>query len=65
MAQLEAKTDDLTRYKDRPVIVVCDNDRQAAPVSKTLKKMGFTQVFAIQGGISAWQSASLPLTKAM
>jgi rhodanese-related sulfurtransferase len=64
--QLENKVADLNKkYKDRPVIVICDTDRQAVQADKTLRKNGFAQVFSMQGGISAWQSASLPLTKAM
>jgi rhodanese-related sulfurtransferase len=28
-----------------------------------LRKKGFTEAFALRGGIAAWQQASLPLEK--
>jgi len=62
-SQLEAKGTELDKYKERPIIVVCENDRQAGMASKVLRKQGLKQVFSIQGGINAWQSASLPLRK--
>lgn len=63
--QLDTQLADLKIKKDRPLILVCDNDAQAAKATAMIKKQGFPQVFSIQGGLEAWQSASLPLTKAM
>lgn len=60
-SQLDDKAKELSKYKERPVIVVCDNDRNAAQAAKVLRKQGFLRIFSMQGGISAWQSASLPL----
>lgn len=60
-SQLNDKIKELNKYKDRPLIIVCDNDRNAAQAAKTLKKEGFENIFSMQGGINAWQSASLPL----
>jgi rhodanese-related sulfurtransferase len=32
-------------------------------VSGTLRKLGYAEVFALRGGIAAWQQAGLPLEK--
>jgi rhodanese-related sulfurtransferase len=54
---------ELERFKARPVIVVCASGQRSASASATLRKAGFEKVFALDGGIGAWEQASLPLTK--
>ena len=49
--------------KDAPVVLLCADGRQALQATKSLKKMGFTQVSLLEGGIAAWTKANLPLVK--
>ena len=53
----------LEKFKSRPVLVTCRSGTRAASVSGTLRKLGFAEVFALRGGIAAWQQAGLPLEK--
>jgi rhodanese-related sulfurtransferase len=55
---------DLTKRKDRPVIVYCESgaDRSSKAVA-LLKKQGFTRVANLTGGLRAWQQAGLPIEK--
>lgn len=53
----------LEKFKEQPIIVVCAMGNTAAGTASKLVKQGYTQVNVLQGGISAWQAASLPLTK--
>jgi rhodanese-related sulfurtransferase len=32
-------------------------------VSNTLRKSGFSEAYALRGGVAAWQQAGLPLEK--
>jgi rhodanese-related sulfurtransferase len=62
-AQLADRIKDLDKYRSRPIIVSCGTGSRAPGVSGMLRKQGFSEVFALRGGIAAWQQASLPLEK--
>ena len=53
----------LEKHKDKPIIVVCSAGISAAKVASQLAKAGFTRVNLLKGGMGAWQSAGLPVTK--
>ena len=53
----------LEKYKQQPLIVVCATGQKATVVMNKLRKQGYTKVYILAGGISAWKSASMPLTK--
>jgi rhodanese-related sulfurtransferase len=53
----------LVGAKETPVVVVCQSGASAGGAARTLKNAGFTKVSILDGGISAWQSADLPLVK--
>jgi rhodanese-related sulfurtransferase len=40
--------------KDKEVIVVCQSGMRSNQASKLLKKLGFTQVTNVIGGMNAW-----------
>lgn len=41
--------------KDKEVIVICQSGMRSQKASKTLKKLGFTNVTNVKGGLSAWR----------
>jgi rhodanese-related sulfurtransferase len=53
----------LEKHKDKPIIVVCSAGLSASKVASQLAKAGFTKVSILKGGMSAWLSAGLPVTK--
>lgn len=53
----------LENNKDKPIIVVCAMGNSARAVATSLLKAGFQKVFVLKGGMNAWQSASLPVSK--
>ena len=61
--QIEGRIGKLGRYRQRPVITACRTGQQSAGAVKRLRSEGFEQVHRLQGGMVAWQSADLPLTK--
>ena len=54
---------DLSKKKDRPLIVYCDGSERSGKAMSALKGLGFTRVVNLSGGIGAWQSAGLPVEK--
>ena len=62
-AQLADRIKELEKHRSRPIVVSCRTGSRAPSVSGMLRKKGFTEAFALRGGIAAWQQASLPLEK--
>ena len=48
-------------HKEQPVLVYCRTGGRAALAACALQELGFTNVRSIEGGISAWIDAGLPL----
>lgn len=53
----------LENAKDKPIIVVCAMGNQARGTASALSKAGFSNVSVLDGGMNAWTSASLPVSK--
>jgi rhodanese-related sulfurtransferase len=53
----------LEKHKDKPIIVVCSAGISASKVANQLAKSGFPRVSLLKGGMGAWHSAGLPVTK--
>lgn len=53
----------LEKYKDKPLILVCARGLQSSALAVKLRKQGFANVMILAGGITAWKTANLPLTK--
>ena len=62
-AELAAQADSLKKWRDKTVITYCDSGVTGAAAVRTLAKLGFTQVFNLEGGMNAWIKDNLPLTK--
>jgi rhodanese-related sulfurtransferase len=54
---------ELAKRKDKAIIVYCDGGNRAATAAAALRKLGFTRVVNLTGGIGAWQQAGLPVEK--
>jgi rhodanese-related sulfurtransferase len=62
--QVAAAGEQLKKYKQKNVIVYCDQGVRAGAVVRRLHAQGFTQVFNLKGGLAAWRAEQLPLKKA-
>ncbi len=51
----------LEKYRDKPIIVMCNSGHRSASACATLKSNGFTKLHNLTGGILAWQNAGLPV----
>lgn len=52
----------LEKDLDAPIIVVCNTGMTSTQACQMLQKAGFTSVHNLQGGITEWKTANLPLT---
>jgi rhodanese-related sulfurtransferase len=53
----------LNKYRDKPLIVSCRSGAQSSMACGQLRKAGFAEVFNLQGGVMAWESAGQPLPR--
>ena len=49
--------------KARPVYIICQTGRRSQKGAEILQKAGFTNIYNINGGTSAWESAGFPTEK--
>jgi phage shock protein E len=47
--------------KDRPVYVICRTGNRSRTASEALIGLGYTEVYNVDGGITAWRDAGLPV----
>ena len=53
----------LAPYKQSPIVVVCRSGARSGQAVGVLRKASFEKVYNLSGGVMAWQSANMPLTK--
>lgn len=63
LADLGKRIDEIAKFKEKPVVLACKSGSRSAAAVRALKQQGFTDVYQLTGGVSAWQQASLPLEK--
>lgn len=62
--QIEEKIAGVAKNKARPVVLVCPTGARAGRAVSLVKKQGYEQVQALQGGLKTWQEANYPVEKA-
>jgi rhodanese-related sulfurtransferase len=59
--QSVSRAADLTLARDRPVVVYCEHGPRAGIARYALQRAGFKQVLYLDGHMSAWRRAGLPV----
>ena len=63
LGELSTRIGELGKSKDKTVVVVCQRGSRADRAVRQLAAAGFTDVTCLDGGITAWQTAGLPVAK--
>lgn len=63
LADLPARIGELDKSKARSVVVVCQSGARADKAVRQLAAAGFEDVISLDGGLTAWQAAGLPVAK--
>ena len=61
--QIDQYLGKLDKYKDRAIIATCRSGSVSAGVGNQLRKRGFSKVYHLTGGLTAWEGANLPLSR--
>lgn len=59
--ELKNRASEIDRWRDKPVVLVCQNGMQSRRRTRELAEAGFSQVRAMRGGMAAWTDAQLPV----
>lgn len=55
---------DLNRLdKTKPIYIYCRSGRRSGIAMKSMKEMGFSEIYNLNGGIISWTQAGLPIAK--
>jgi rhodanese-related sulfurtransferase len=60
--QAVQRADDTVAVRGGTVVFCCDGTVRASVTASWYRQMGFTNVYAVAGGTTAWTAAGLPLT---
>ncbi|QYF95002.1 rhodanese-like domain-containing protein [Massilia sp. PAMC28688] len=63
LADFSSRIGELEKSKGKSIVVVCQTGARADKAVRQLQAAGFDDVVALDGGLVAWQAASLPLAK--
>lgn len=63
LGELEKRLAELEGLKSKPVIVTCQTGTRSPAACKKLIQAGFTRVYLLKNGMTAWEEASMPVTK--
>lgn len=58
---LKARSEELSAWQERPVMLVCHTDKRSAKAARILARQGFANLHVIAGGMVAWHAAGLPV----
>jgi rhodanese-related sulfurtransferase len=63
LADLASRIGELEKSKARSVVVVCQSGARADKAVRQLAAAGYADVVSLDGGLTAWQAAGLPVAK--
>ena len=63
LAKLKTRLAELEAFKAQPLLVYCRSGNRSAHACSVLTQEGFSDVYNLNGGVIAWETANLPLSK--
>lgn len=64
LSALAKRSSEISKFKDKPVLIYCDAGIRSGQAAETLSKQGFEQVSSLKGGYAAWKSDNMPTVRA-
>lgn len=59
--ELDAHKDRIAKFKDKPVVAVCDAGMMSTRAVAALRNSGFESAYGLKGGMNAWSQAGMPV----
>jgi rhodanese-related sulfurtransferase len=61
--EIDQHLEQLPAEKDAKIFLYCRSDRMSNIAAETLVRLGFTNVWNLDGGFNAWENAGLPIER--
>ena len=61
--QQEQAADVLQKHREKFLVLYCEDGSVSAALARKLHAAGFTKTFNLRGGLAAWRTDGLPLTR--
>ena len=62
-AELDGRIGELNKFKNKPVVLVCQSGSRSGKALAALTKAGFEKAQSLGGGLAGWQKDGYPLVK--
>lgn len=59
--KLAERMHEIEKFRDKDIVVYCDNGMRTSRAIARLKKNGFNRLHTLAGGLVAWEKANLPV----
>jgi rhodanese-related sulfurtransferase len=63
LSQQDKAVEQLKKFRDKLLLLVCEDGNQSSTLTRTLHAAGFTKVFNLRGGLKSWRAEGLPLQR--
>ena len=63
LGELPSRMQDISAYKDKPIVVMCRSGRRSAKAVELLREAGYGNVSNLAGGIQSWEKDGLELVR--
>lgn len=63
VGKLAERVGEIEKFKEKPLVVYCASGMRSGKACGELKKLGFSNLHSLAGGIDAWRQAGLPVKK--
>jgi rhodanese-related sulfurtransferase len=61
--QQEKAAEQLKKFRDKLLLLVCEDGTRSSAMTRALHAAGFTKVFNLRGGLKSWRTEGLPLQR--
>jgi rhodanese-related sulfurtransferase len=61
--EIEQHLDELPADRDAKIVLYCRSDRMSNIAAEKLVRLGYTNIWNLDGGFNEWENAGLPLEK--
>lgn len=61
--QIEKAEDALKKYREKFLVLYCEDGSASAALARRLHAAGFTKTFNLRGGLATWRADGLPLVR--
>ncbi len=62
--EMDANLDKIEKFKNKPIVAVCDAGMTSTRAVASLRNAGFVSAYGLKGGMNAWSQAGMPVVSA-